>query len=409
VLGLIALLFIANTINIGANLAGMGAAAELVLGWGSHVATVAFALVSLTLQLFVSYERYARYLKWLTLVLLAYVAVVFVVKVDWHAAVLGIAAPRFPLTPDSLTVVVAIFGTTITPCSGRAARPRPGSEFGRPRRHHPLKRDAIVLEDLRGEKSIAELCRKEGSIRTCTTKGFLEAGKKRLAGDTAREATSDEVKELKAEARQLKETLAEVLIENRVLKKAFSGMGRFMRYCASEKFEIIELVEQSSLSIRRTLAPIGIPRSTFYDWHSRYQEGGIEALEDGKPRPRRIWNRSLTRSKRRSSIWPPARPRAARMSGNYICGGPPSTRCSRAGSVGCLGEGHIGEPDIPLVALNRIRQHGLEHGLQIARRPADNLQDICCSSASARCSRASPSARVRASSGIRSEATMANK
>jgi putative transposase len=64
-----------------------------------------------------------------------------------------------------------------------------------------------------------------------------------------------------------------------------------MRYSASEKFEIIELVEQSSLSIRRTLAPIGIPRSTFYDWYSRYQEGGIEALEDGKPTPRRIWNK----------------------------------------------------------------------------------------------------------------------
>ena len=53
----------------------------------------------------------------------------------------------------------------------------------------------------------------------------------------------------------------------------------------------VELVEQSSLSIRRTLAPIGIPRSTFYDWYSRYQESGIEALEDGKPRPRRIWNK----------------------------------------------------------------------------------------------------------------------
>src|SRR3989442_14413496 len=64
-----------------------------------------------------------------------------------------------------------------------------------------------------------------------------------------------------------------------------------MRYSASEKFEIIELVERSSLSIPRTLAPIGIPRSTFYDWYSRYQEGGIEALEDGKPRSRRIWNK----------------------------------------------------------------------------------------------------------------------
>jgi putative transposase len=50
-------------------------------------------------------------------------------------------------------------------------------------------------------------------------------------------------------------------------------------------------VEQSSLSIRRTLAPIGIARSTFYDWYSRYQEGGIEALEDGKLRPRRISNK----------------------------------------------------------------------------------------------------------------------
>ena len=57
------------------------------------------------------------------------------------------------------------------------------------------------------------------------SKEFLEAGKKRLAGDTAREATSDEVKELKAEARQLKETLAEVLIENRLLKKSVLGDG----------------------------------------------------------------------------------------------------------------------------------------------------------------------------------------
>jgi len=56
-----------------------------------------------------------------------------------------------------------------------------------------------------------------------------------------------------------------------------------MRYSASEKFEIIELAEQSSLSIRRTPAPTGIPRSKFYDWCGRYQEGGIEALEDGKP------------------------------------------------------------------------------------------------------------------------------
>ena len=86
------------------------------------------------------------------------------------------------------------------------------------RRHHSAEEKIrIVLEGLRGEVSIAELCRKEGinqNLYYRWSKEFLEAGKKRLAGDTAREATSDEVKELKAEARQLKETLAEVLIEN---------------------------------------------------------------------------------------------------------------------------------------------------------------------------------------------------
>ena len=126
------------------------------------------------------------------------------------------------------------------------------------RRHHSAEEKIrIVLEGLRGEDSIAELCRKEGinqNLYYRWSKEFLEAGKKRLAGDTAREATSDEVNELKAEARQLKETLAEVLIENRLFKKKRSRgwEGRFMRYSASENFEIIELVEQSSLSIPRT-------------------------------------------------------------------------------------------------------------------------------------------------------------
>ena len=97
------------------------------------------------------------------------------------------------------------------------------------RRHHSAEEKIrIVLEGLRGEVSIAELCPKEGinqNLYYRWSKEFLEAGKKRLAGDTAREATSDEVKELKAEARQLKETLAEVLIENRLLKKSVLGDG----------------------------------------------------------------------------------------------------------------------------------------------------------------------------------------
>ena len=86
----------------------------------------------------------------------------------------------------------------------------------------------IVLEGLRGEASIAELCRKEGIAQSMYygwSKEFLEAGKRRLAGDTAREATSDEVKGLRAEARQLKEALAEVTLENRLLKKSVTADG----------------------------------------------------------------------------------------------------------------------------------------------------------------------------------------
>ena len=64
-----------------------------------------------------------------------------------------------------------------------------------------------------------------------------------------------------------------------------------MRYTAAEKLEIIRLVEQSSLSVRRTLAQLGIPRSTFYAWYERYLARGAGALEDGQPAPRRVWNK----------------------------------------------------------------------------------------------------------------------
>ena len=86
----------------------------------------------------------------------------------------------------------------------------------------------IVLEGLRGEDSIAELCRREGIVQNLYyrwSKDFLEAGKKRLAGDTARAATSDEVKELRREATALKEVVAELTLENRVLKKSTIGDG----------------------------------------------------------------------------------------------------------------------------------------------------------------------------------------
>ena len=99
----------------------------------------------------------------------------------------------------------------------------------RTRKHHSSEEKIrIVLEGLRGEDSIAELCRREGiatSLYYSWSKEFLEAGKKRLAGDTVRQATSPEVKELRAEAVALKEALAEATLENRLLKKSMLGDG----------------------------------------------------------------------------------------------------------------------------------------------------------------------------------------
>ncbi|WP_425420120.1 IS3 family transposase [Oricola indica] len=154
----------------------------------------------------------------------------------------------------------------------------------------------IVLEGLRGEESIAALCRREGiaeSLYYNWSKEFLEAGKKRLAGDTARAATSDEVKHLRREAHDLKEVVAEQALELRLLKKKHDrGWGRRrMRYPASEKLEIIRLVEQSHLPTKRTLDKLGIPRSTFNRWYDRFLTGGVDALEDRKPQPGRVWNR----------------------------------------------------------------------------------------------------------------------
>ncbi|MEL7048468.1 MAG: IS3 family transposase [Pseudomonadota bacterium] len=154
----------------------------------------------------------------------------------------------------------------------------------------------IVLDGLKGEDSIAELCRREGiaqSLYYSWSKEFLEAGKKRLAGDTARAATSTEVKDLRRESRDLKEVVAEQALELRLLKKKHArGWGRRrMRYPASEKLEIIRLVEGSHLPTNRTLDKLGIPRTTFYRWYDRYLSGGPEALEDRSPKPSRVWNR----------------------------------------------------------------------------------------------------------------------
>ena len=99
----------------------------------------------------------------------------------------------------------------------------------RTRRHHSAEEKIrIVLAGLRGEDSIAELCRKEGiaqSLYYTWSKEFMEAGKRRLAGDTARAATADEVKDLRREASALKECVADLTLENRLLKKSMIADG----------------------------------------------------------------------------------------------------------------------------------------------------------------------------------------
>lgn len=97
------------------------------------------------------------------------------------------------------------------------------------RKHTAEDKIRVVLEGLKGEESIAELCRREGvsqSLYYNWSKQFLEAGKARLAGNTKREATSSEVKEMQQENDQLKQLVAELALNNRVLKKSLLGTDR---------------------------------------------------------------------------------------------------------------------------------------------------------------------------------------
>ena len=113
--GLVFLLFAANTINIAADVAAMGEALKLVVGGGQHGHALVFGLASVLLQVFIPYKRYAPILKWMTLVLLAYVATVFTVHVDWASALRATFLPPLSLDADYLLVAVAVFGTTISP------------------------------------------------------------------------------------------------------------------------------------------------------------------------------------------------------------------------------------------------------------------------------------------------------
>ena len=112
---LVALLVTANTINLGADLGAMGAATQLLIGGPVLAYTVAFAVVSLLLQVFVRYSRYVAWLKWLTLSLFAYVGVAFVVHMPWASVGYHLVVPDISLKASYLTAMVAILGTTISP------------------------------------------------------------------------------------------------------------------------------------------------------------------------------------------------------------------------------------------------------------------------------------------------------
>ncbi|MEC5215536.1 NRAMP (natural resistance-associated macrophage protein)-like metal ion transporter [Actimicrobium sp. GrIS 1.19] len=112
---IVSLLLVANTINIAADVSAMGEAMTLIVGGPSRFYAAIFGVISLCLQIFIPYSRYVRILKWLTLALLAYVATLFTINVPWGEVAMATVAPSISWSPEYITTVVAVFGTTISP------------------------------------------------------------------------------------------------------------------------------------------------------------------------------------------------------------------------------------------------------------------------------------------------------
>jgi Mn2+/Fe2+ NRAMP family transporter len=111
----VALLFIANTINIAADLGAMADATRLLIGGPGIVYVLLFGATSVVAQIYLDYKRYVSVLKWLTLSLFAYVAALAVAHISWGEALIGVLIPRIAWSADYFTTIVAIFGTTISP------------------------------------------------------------------------------------------------------------------------------------------------------------------------------------------------------------------------------------------------------------------------------------------------------
>jgi NRAMP (natural resistance-associated macrophage protein)-like metal ion transporter len=112
---IVLLLVCANTLNVSADIAAMGEALQLLAGGSAFIYSITFGLLCLVLQVFLPYRSYVRWLKWLTLALLSYVAVVFTLTIDWREVAFSVVLPPMVLSRQSLLMIVAVFGTTISP------------------------------------------------------------------------------------------------------------------------------------------------------------------------------------------------------------------------------------------------------------------------------------------------------
>ena len=154
----VALLFIANTINIAADLGAMADATKLLIGGHGMLYVVAFGVISVTAEIFLDYKRYVSVLKWLTLSLFAYVGALAFAHISWSQALMGVVVPHITWSADYFTTIVAIFGTTISPylffwqASQEAEdqrvdvtkRPLIDKHYGARKEFHRIRADTIV-------------------------------------------------------------------------------------------------------------------------------------------------------------------------------------------------------------------------------------------------------------------------
>ena len=157
----------------------------------------------------------------------------------------------------------------------------------------------IVLEGFRREVTVSDLCRREG-IKPHSyyswTKEFMEAGKERLTRDSVRDASRDEVHQLKRENGELKQLVADLSLEVYRLKKNVhthaAGRWRYRRMSGAEKAAVLNKVASSGLPKRRALGELGVPKSTYYRWLRRKEQQGLEDDVGGGNPP---WNKLTTK------------------------------------------------------------------------------------------------------------------